>query len=168
MARICTKCKETKEDKDFYKGKSECKTCHNARMLDYKRQHPEASQRDYEKNKLSYKTKAKRWADANPEKRRAVLKNYRENHPDVTHYHHVKRRASENNAEGMFSWEEWIMLLQKYGNKCLACGSEEVTRDHVVPISRGGSNTIDNIQPLCKPCNSRKGTQTIDYRTESA
>jgi 5-methylcytosine-specific restriction endonuclease McrA len=34
----------------------------------------------------------------------------------------------------------------------------------VVPVSAGGANTIDNIQPLCGPCNSAKHTQTIDYR----
>jgi 5-methylcytosine-specific restriction endonuclease McrA len=49
----------------------------------------------------------------------------------------------------------------------LCCGRPDVklTQDHVVPLARGGSNLIDNIQPLCASCNSSKGTQTIDYRS---
>lgn len=32
-----------------------------------------------------------------------------------------------------------------------------MTVDHVVPVSKGGSNTFDNKVPMCQPCNSRKG-----------
>jgi 5-methylcytosine-specific restriction endonuclease McrA len=39
-----------------------------------------------------------------------------------------------------------------------------LTEDHVVPLSLGGSNDIDNIQPLCKSCNSSKRGRHIDYR----
>jgi 5-methylcytosine-specific restriction endonuclease McrA len=48
----------------------------------------------------------------------------------------------------------------------LCCKQEKpLTIDHVVPLSLGGSNSIDNLQPLCHQCNSRKGTRIIDYRS---
>lgn len=56
----------------------------------------------------------------------------------------------------------------KYNYSCLRCNKKdiELTIDHIIPLSKGGSNNIDNIQPLCRSCNSLKGTKVIDYRNE--
>lgn len=49
--------------------------------------------------------------------------------------------------------------------KCLKCGSDEnLTIDHIVPVSRGGSNRHDNLQVLCRCCNSIKSSYPADYR----
>jgi 5-methylcytosine-specific restriction endonuclease McrA len=40
-----------------------------------------------------------------------------------------------------------------------------LTRDHVIPLGEpGASDAIDNIQPLCGPCNAWKGRRALDYR----
>ena len=60
------------------------------------------------------------------------------------------------------------VLITRYGNRCIACEASGdhvmLTIDHVVPKSKGGRNTIDNLQLLCRPCNGAKGDKTIDYR----
>ena len=38
-------------------------------------------------------------------------------------------------------------------------GREFLTRDHVIPLSRGGENTWDNVLTACSPCNNRKGNR---------
>lgn len=70
---------------------------------------------------------------------------------------------------GTHSTEEWLTVCRFYGNKCLACGvrasKEKLTKDHVIPICKGGINDITNLQPLCRRCNHVKSDSIIDYRT---
>jgi len=59
---------------------------------------------------------------------------------------------------------EWQWLLDRYGRQCAYCGShgEGLTPDHVIPLSRGGDNTLSNIVPACGHCNLKKGARTPD------
>ena len=83
----------------------------------------------------------------------------------ISQYYIAKRRSAIKNSTGSFTKQEWRELLEKYGDKCLCCGSKEkITLDHITPLSKGGSNSIDNIQPLCSVCNRKKWKDIIDYR----
>lgn len=76
-----------------------------------------------------------------------------------------RRRDRVRGTASHFSQAEWRELCAKYDQRCLCCGQQKpLSPDHVVPISRGGSNAIENIQPLCRQCNQTKGAKTIDYR----
>jgi hypothetical protein len=56
-------------------------------------------------------------------------------------------------------------LIQRYGGACLCCGADkDLVSDHVVPSALGGSDTLENLQLLCRRCNTRKGRASIDYR----
>lgn len=81
-------------------------------------------------------------------------------------------RARKLNAIGSYSFQEWVDLKKKFNYMCLCCKKHEpeikLTADHVVPLSKGGSNDIENIQPLCRSCNGRKFISSFDYRTEYA
>lgn len=72
------------------------------------------------------------------------------------------RRCLERAAPGNFTNAEWIAVCERFGWTCPCCGKcKPLTRDHIVPILRGGDNFISNIQPLCKSCNSRKNNKII-------
>ena len=75
-------------------------------------------------------------------------------------------RLKRKGSEGVHTDAEWNALCSFYGNQCLRCGSTDrpITRDHIVPIFKGGADDISNIQPLCRSCNSSKGIKTTDYR----
>ena len=55
-----------------------------------------------------------------------------------------------------------------FGMICLGCSQENnnLTLDHIVPLSKGGRHCLANCQLLCSNCNSKKGNQLIDYRKE--
>jgi 5-methylcytosine-specific restriction endonuclease McrA len=61
------------------------------------------------------------------------------------------------------SRREWFELRCQYRWRCAQCGTKHrkspLTRDHYIPRSKGGSSDISNIQPLCGPCNQKKGDQ---------
>lgn len=79
-----------------------------------------------------------------------------------------RRRARMLAAEGSFTTHEWLGVLALFP-ACPDCHrrwedipspadrASVITRDHIVPLSKGGSNDISNIRPLCYSCNSRKG-----------
>ena len=76
------------------------------------------------------------------------------------------KRATEYGYVGSnFTAAEWFFLVALYGGRCLRCTSlEKLSVDHVISLSRGGSNTIENIQPLCRACNILKDVRIRDYR----
>lgn len=54
-------------------------------------------------------------------------------------------------------------LIVQFG-MCAACHSEHsLTVDHVIPMSIGGKHEIDNLQVLCRSCNSKKKQEIIRY-----
>lgn len=54
-------------------------------------------------------------------------------------------------------------VLERDRWTCRYCGADNATQvDHVVPQSRGGPNTSDNLVAACRPCNASKGARTPD------
>jgi hypothetical protein len=72
------------------------------------------------------------------------------------------------NAKGSHTLREWGALKEKYNWICPLCQRKEpeikLTRDHIVPLSKGGESNIENIQPLCMNCNCQKHTKIIRTR----
>lgn len=75
----------------------------------------------------------------------------------------ARRRAQAFNAGGTYTWSEVMRLYLKFGG-CAYCGqrSTDIEPDHVMPLCKGGSNSITNVVPACRSCNSDKGSRTLE------
>ena len=82
-----------------------------------------------------------------------------------------KRREIRKRGNGGYhTLGEWEILKAQYNWICPCCKKKEtkivLTEDHIIPLSRGGSDNIENIQPLCKSCNCKKHTKIIKYTVD--
>lgn len=121
----------------------------------------------------------RKWGAEHPEQQKASQQSYVERNRDkvrlakqrsyqtyITEQRHRSRikgakRRMLLEDKGSFSLDDWNALVALYNFRCAWCASSirKLTIDHIVPVSKGGDNYITNIQPLCKPCNSKKGAR---------
>ncbi len=109
----------------------------------------------------------------NPQVSRRKQKKYWAKHPEKAQAFNRKRRARANNVEHIpYTKEE---VLKKYGTDCHICGApidlkaprkagkkgweHGLHLDHLIPISKGGPDTIDNVRPAHGVCNLSKGAK---------
>lgn len=76
----------------------------------------------------------------------------------------AKRRSLKLNAPiNDFEKNEWEEVLSNFNYECAYCGSSEnLEQDHVIPLSKGGSHTAENIISACKNCNSSKRQNLLE------
>jgi len=145
------------------KNKEHCRKYH----YKWKKRNPqkvkEYNERTYKRLKLLYKKnreykllqikKSKEWAKKNP-----LKANFRSN----------RYKAKKRGAIGFYTLKEWEELKKAYKYTCLCCEKKEpeikLEADHIIPLSKGGTNYIWNIQPLCRSCNASKSTLEINYK----
>jgi hypothetical protein len=67
-------------------------------------------------------------------------------------------KIQSTNTRTQISEKVRIYVWRRDGGKCVLCNSQEkLEYDHIIPVSKGGSNTERNIRLLCERCNREKG-----------
>lgn len=116
------------------------------------------SNRKYRTNNPEKEREARRkWRTENPEKVRELGRKYRSENPEVGRANASRRRASIKTSVSDAPTAKQISDLMK--DPCLYCGEPSKHADHVIPLSRGGDHTIDNLVPSCAACNFSKGAK---------
>lgn len=86
----------------------------------------------------------------------------------MVNIHSANRRARKRKALGYFTLAEWNRAKEEFNFTCPSCRRKEpeikLTKDHIIPLSVGGTNFISNIQPLCFSCNCRKQKKIINFK----
>lgn len=165
-----------------------CKQCHRIKIKKYAKDHPEKRRilgnrwyknnkekaaQYYKKNKERINKYAKQYASQNKEaacertKRWSAanadhIKKYRTKNKEAFCAYSAKHRARKVFAGGSFTDNEVKQLMSRQQMKCSVCRTSIIRRfdrDHIIPLSAGGSNFISNIQLLCPSCNRSKGAK---------
>lgn len=138
-------------NREYYNGDIDAQ---RERAREYYWAHDEERKQYAREYRTEYPEKGREWARANRDKRRVTEKKHYESHREQVLAKHNRRRAKKIGAKGSHTAVE----LQGLEQKCQCCGTtEKLTIDHVIALNSGGSNSVENLQMLCKSCNSSKG-----------
>lgn len=181
--KYCNKCSSFKSVSEFHLNRcapdglcSRCKECvrnyvalNREAILRQKRQAYYANWEQERKRADDWKKKnaAQQYEARKAYRQRNAnrIKAYRVANQEKIRIYTVQRRAKIRGAEGSFTVTEVRELFEQQQGKCVYCQrklDESFHRDHIVPLSRGGSNFISNIQLLCGSCNSSKHSKTSE------
>lgn len=174
LTKICTKCNETKSLTEFHKKKSGkygvtsiCKICtkkyrHNYYMSD-KETHKTNSRNYYARNNEKYRQFKREYHIVNRGKISKNKQAYYASNPDKIRNLNHKRRARLLGVESGPKPTRDEMLKAQSG-QCPDCGTTDGPWhvDHIMPISKGGNDTADNVRVICATCNRRKNNKHPD------
>lgn len=172
--KMCTRCNQEKEYSDFSKDKSRsdgysyvCKECRKEISISRK-QSTQAYMKEYY---IRNKTKRSEYYENTKEYIKEYKKSYKATDKGkiAKRRDNAKRRRSKVNTpkQLLLTVNQWNFVLDLFSSCCACCGkSENITIDHIIPLSKGGLDTVFNVQPLCVNCNSSKSAKYIDYRSE--
>lgn len=153
--------KELAYNKEYYQQTKK-------RRLEYAAQYRKNNREKLLKNTQKYnathkkqnKERTQKYRKNNPEKIKQIKANYRKNNPEAVRQHRLTRRSKKAANESFTVLEKEMKKLLT--SPCANCGStENQTIDHIIPISRGGRDSIGNYQTLCKSCNCSKHSKFI-------
>ena len=152
----------------FLKNRERLRRWHQQHYIENKEKMLQQSREWYKNNKERKRELKRNWEKRNIEKIRLQRRKWRrswelknpEKNRSMQNACHHKRRALLRGDKNKFSANEWDVVRKRNNYKCVICGKIEpeikLTVDHIIPVSRGGKNNIENIQPLCRRCNSIK------------
>lgn len=121
------------------------------------------------KNRKRIMARQKLWNDKNREKVRKWGNIWAKKNPEKRAITWNRRRTIEIGSGGKITAKEWEEIRESQGHICIGCGEKiKLTMDHKIPVSRWiewaeenkpeyQCGDKENIQGLCRACNSRKG-----------
>jgi len=153
------KSKKRNENEKRYRQKDRAKMLACLRTKKYRKLHPLTDEQLTEKRKTDREYgKSKKGRDIN----KIAQKKYGKTAKGKITKKNGRAKKRSLEKAGTIKLSEWLIKLEEHGNKCVFCGSiGNIEMDHIIPLSKGGSHHISNVQPLCRSCNARKGAKIL-------
>jgi len=135
----------------------------------YRLAHKAESIERHKRYYLAHVAETKRYYLAHKDERKEQHKQYRQTPEGKAGIQRgdIIRRTTLSRIINTLTAKEWEVILSQHNFRCAYCGCSlldlfnPATRDHLIPISKGGNNTKENIVPACRSCNSKKGFKVL-------
>lgn len=117
-----------------------------------------------EKRKLHperYRNSTKKWEAENRARRTELARIWRKNNPERWSAIAIRTQKKRLAANGDSNHIQIASRMAYHGHKCIYCGGPFEEIEHMIPLSRGGTNWPANLAPSCLSCNRSKGTKTV-------
>ena len=153
--------KNTRAKEIYAENREKMRERHRQWTANNRERKKQIAQRYQERHRDRLNAEAREKNPARREYMRTYLRQHRAQNPDLYSLYTKRRRARKCGAVGQHTEAEWRERIKEAGGVCVYCGvAGSLTRDHDIPLARGGSDLISNIVPACGHCNSAKGTLT--------
>lgn len=164
--RLADPARAARRVKEWIKANSErFRRSRHAYNMKHAAKKKETDRLKYEADPASKQKVNRDWYVANPERTKRYRASWRKANPDKVKVYRRTRRARKRGAEGRHTERDLFVQFVVQDSQCNGCGASlliSCTEDHIIPLSRGGSNWPNNIQLLCLPCNDKKGAKTME------
>jgi|SRR5208337_537136 len=168
-----------------FSNDEERRAYHAAASQRYRDKHPEKAKASSTQNHELHRTQdrlravqfrqlnpkyQKDWQERNPGLSLARYRRYHLNHPEQGHIDRARRRARKLQSSGFCTVQQWVERVVYFGCRCFYCKKDltwepkqpnTLTQDHLIPLSRGGSNWPSNLVPACLGCNLKKSNKIL-------
>jgi NMD protein affecting ribosome stability and mRNA decay len=130
----------------------------------WRAEHPERPRyygaRNRAKHAEHHKARHEKYRAEHAEQGKAYQALYHAGHSEQDRIKVQRRRTRKRALETTLTAEQWKAIKAAYKNCCAYCGKSglKLTQDHVLPLSKGGPYTAQNIVPACGSCNRSKYT----------
>lgn len=129
----------------------------------YKAKNKEKVEELRKKNKEKYNARHREYLKENEAILKVKRREYRKKNMDKHRLNEQVRSARKRTLKSTFTIDQWHKCLSLFNHQCAYCDcTEKLEQEHVIPVSKGGHYTVDNIIPACRSCNASKNNKSLE------
>ena len=159
----CSRPREKRGDGGFYS------MCRRHRILDRERLRKQRKERPEINRSAVQRYKDSLTPDERKTMEAQIAKRWKTRHPERNSFNSRQYERRKRNATGTCTEAQLQARIDFYGRRCYLCGcdwdalpKQDQTIDHVIPISKGGTNWPVNLRPACRTCNTQKRDKSFE------